>query len=591
MIGLLVVAGAASAPVAAAHGPSAAQRAAAGPTPVIADPKTELITTLPVGRAISGEWAHTGSFFYVSSVDSISVIDTTDPEAPKLRGVLPQAEFENEAMTYGERRGADGKVNRRFVLVGNDLVNGTVDPNRPSQDGVQRGRIGGGEVIVVDVTDPDKPTVAGRTPGDSAAPGVVTSSTHTVQCVTLSCEFAYTAGDEGMFSIVDLRDLAKPVELSKVPSAAAGKTDIFTSGAGHYWDIDQANRIAWHTGSGGAEAFDVSDPVDPKPLNGTNAKGTETPYNDFILHNSMRPNGAGFKPGAPASLRNGNVLLVTEEDYFNDGDEVDCAKAGTFQTWRVPDLDGEAYRAANPGGIPPDRGSIAPLDTINPVKAGDGLSTPAGAFCSAHWFDYHQNGFIAQGYYQQGMRIIDVRDPADLKQFGFFTPGVAQVWDAYWLPLRDAKGVVLPGRKSNLIYTVDAVRGVDVLRVDLPGSAILPADGSPGGSGGQDGGGPNGPGATPQAGAGPGRRCGSRRLFTIRLTEPRGRGRGRLRSARVVVRGKRVKVTRRNGRLTARIDLRGARKSRIRVRIVARTTTGRTIRSSRVYLTCRPGRR
>jgi hypothetical protein len=32
----------------------------------------------------------------------------------------------------------------------------------------------------------------------------------------------------------------------------------------------------------------------------------------------------------------GNVLLVTEEDYFNDGDELLCDRAGTFQTWKVP---------------------------------------------------------------------------------------------------------------------------------------------------------------------------------------------------------------------------------------------------------------
>ena len=65
------------------------------------------------------------------------------------------------------------------------------------------------------------------------------------------------------------------------------------------------------------------------------------------------------------------------------------------------------------------------------------------------------------------------------------------------------------------------------------------------------------------------RRCLSRRRFEIRVK--RGRGKARLRSAKVWVNGKRVKVRRRAGRLRAVVDLRGQRKQRVKVRIVART--------------------
>ena len=70
-----------------------------------------------------------------------------------------------------------------------------------------------------------------------------------------------------------------------------------------------------------------------------------------------------------------------------------------------------------------------------------------------------------------------------------------------------------------------------------------------------------------------GRRCLSRRRFEIRVK--RGRGKARLRSARVFVDGRRVKVRRRAGRLRAVVDLRGRRKQRVRVRIVARTRGGK----------------
>jgi hypothetical protein len=41
------------------------------------------------------------------------------------------------------------------------------------------------------------------------------------------------------------------------------------------------------------------------------------------------------------------------------------------------------------------------------------------------------------------------------------------VWDAYWVPQRTKTGVAT-GAKTNLVYTVDAVRGIDVYAVDLP---------------------------------------------------------------------------------------------------------------------------
>jgi ABC-2 type transport system ATP-binding protein len=85
------------------------------------------------------------------------------------------------------------------------------------------------------------------------------------------------------------------------------------------------------------------------------------------------------------------------------------------------------------------------------------------------------------------------------------------------------------------------------------------------------------------------RRCGSRRRFEIRVK--RGRGQARLRSARVYVDGRRVKVRRRGGRLRAIVDLRGRTKQRVRVRIVARTRSGKRIRDTRTYRTCTPGRK
>ena len=86
------------------------------------------------------------------------------------------------------------------------------------------------------------------------------------------------------------------------------------------------------------------------------------------------------------------------------------------------------------------------------------------------------------------------------------------------------------------------------------------------------------------------RTCLSRRDFTIRLREPR---RGRIKSVRVTIDGKRRKVRlgRAGGRTTARIDLRGLKRSRYTVRVVVTTSRGRRITERRRYRTCVPSPR
>lgn len=442
--------------IAAAHGPDPKVDDKEGvEAPLVMSPGVRLVDTVPFETGmISAAFARTGPYFYTSSLDSISVFDTSDPAHPKLTGTVDNLVFENEAMTYGERRtGRD--VVEKFVLVGADLY-------QASSSDIQHVNVGGGELLVVDVTDPTNPHVRSRVP--------VGNSTHTVACVDESnCDYAYSAGDNGKFSVIDLTDLDAPVVAGTHTSAAAGPNATFTSGAGHEWNFD-GTGLGWHSGSGGVEVFDVRDPVDPVPVNATDQNGIAPGWNDFIHHNSLRPNGNKFRAGAAPSLKNGNVLLVTEEDYFNEGDEVLCERAGSVQTWWVEDLDGKAYRSGTPDT--PGAGTISPLDRSNvPSEFGGGLSLPAGAFCSAHWFDYHQSGIMAQGFYQAGLRFVDVRDPRNIKQYGYVTGGGSEVWDVYWVPERNAKGQAT-GKKSSFVYTADLARGIDVFQVDLPGEDL-----------------------------------------------------------------------------------------------------------------------
>ena len=321
-----------------AHTPSPSDGFLSGGTnvPLAMSPNVTLHSSFPETTAISGEFARTGEYFYVSSADSITVFDTTDQRRPKLVGYLGNLVFENEAMSYGERvrrrRAAALRARRQRSLGRRGRPAHRPRPRPPRRRRGDRGRR----------HRPARPARALAHAGERGGRGQHQHAHRPVpdRGLRLRLHGGRARG------VLDRRH-ARPRPPAPGQDRAVdrvGAVPVFTSGAGHYWDFD-AKGIGWHTGSGGAAAFDVSDPLNPRRLNGTDAHGTQTPWNDFIHHNSMRPNAGRFQPGRAPRLSRGNVLLVTEEDYANDGDELVCDKAGTFQTWEVPDLAGGADRS------------------------------------------------------------------------------------------------------------------------------------------------------------------------------------------------------------------------------------------------------
>jgi hypothetical protein len=55
------------------------------------------------------------------------------------------------------------------------------------------------------------------------------------------------------------------------------------------------------------------------------------------------------------------------------------------------------------------------------------------------------------------VRFLDYRTPTDVAQVGYYIPANGSTWAAYWSPT-DPMG--------EIVYTADAYRGVDVLRID-----------------------------------------------------------------------------------------------------------------------------
>jgi hypothetical protein len=263
---------------------------------------------------------------------------------------------------------------------------------------------GRGILHVVDVRDPANPRpLSTYTTWRPRFRGIG----HTATCIQ-ACQYAWLAGSPAGIEIVDLRDPARPRLAGRFPAReAAGRLGT------HDVQVD-ASGLAWVAGGSGTAAYDVTDPVHPRLVARTDRRGARGPWNNFIHHNSLRL-------GA-------DVVAITEEDF---GDQ--CRGAGTLQTWRI------------------GRGRLHPLDSFGVERDG-----AARVMCSAHYFDA-RDGLIAQGFYEQGVRLIDARRPDRLRQVGYYLSRPGLVWGALFAPT-DPTG--------STVYSFDHSRGIDVLTID-----------------------------------------------------------------------------------------------------------------------------
>ncbi len=431
--------------------------------PVLTTDNVEVVGAVPAASVVAVTFDPLKPVMYATTLSGFATFDISDPELPLPLGFLPFPHFSNENVKLGVRE--DGT---RFIMAGFDLVGYSPNAGITNTRGTSR-------FVVIDVTDPAAPEVASSVNA--------TTRTHTMSCANAACTHAFTSGSGGKFDIYDLADITKPVLVTTYENALLGGNNTFRGGVGHDWDIDESG-VAWWVGSGGIVAFDVTDPTDPQVLNSSDHRSRVAQFNKYISHNSQRPDADAFTSRAPgdviagdlsnkgledrdaADVRGGEILFVTEEDLSSTAG---CGGTrGSIQAWHVQELDADRYATTiNPDGLR-DAGSIQPIGQWTTEMGEDpAASLPTATFCSAHYFDVHETGIIAQAWYQQGLRILDARDPSDIRQIGYYVTGGQEIFGAKWVPEYDADGVQT-GRDSNLLYTEDPGRGIEVLRIDLP---------------------------------------------------------------------------------------------------------------------------
>jgi uncharacterized repeat protein (TIGR01451 family) len=413
--------------VAAALTPASAT-AQAPPPPAAKSANVTALTTLPEPNVISANFK--GNLMYLSTLRGLSIYDIKNPESPQRLSHLPLPHFENE----------DVDTNGEILMISND----------PSE--------GLGLLYIIDVRDPSNPQPMGTLNTGTILPlGPLYGTGHTASCIN-DCKYAYLAGTDRGIDIVDLTDPAAPKLAGNFPA------EEIAGFATHDVQVD-SEGLAWIVGFNGTAAYDTTDPLKPRLVyrSDDTAKSTyaENPnndgktLNDFIHHNSMRlNNGSLASPPAGADpSAESDTVLVTEEDYTRPT----CEGAGQFETWRI-------------GGD----GVLRNLDSFV-VEVDPSRTT----LCSAHYFD-ERGGLVAQGWYEAGTRFLDVTDPSDIRQVGYWIPQKNVTWGAYYPPT-DPTGSV--------VYALDNTRGVDVVKIDRgkPDTSTPPPGGGSAGSGGSGG--------------------------------------------------------------------------------------------------------
>ncbi len=287
----------------------------------------------------------------------------------------------------------------------------------------------GAILYAIDVSNPVLPLLVSTTPVGLRIDG--RGAGHIASFVTPDCSQVWLDGGDEV-EVMDLNDPAAPVSLGEFTSVASSSPAFNVT---HDTERDDKG-VLWSVGGGGIAGYRLTaDPLAPQLVASSSVAGMNpSPYNDFILHNAQR---------------RGNTLLVTEEDYI-DTDETPpggCRGQGHFETWKI--------------GM--KVGGVTPLDTWTTEANSPDSKAPLTVNCSSHWFD-ELGGITAVGWYEQGVRFLDTHNPRDIRQVGFYLPANGSTWAAYWAPTDPTRSIV---------YTADAYRGVDVLRIDRKADPML----------------------------------------------------------------------------------------------------------------------
>ena len=240
--------------------------------------------------------------------------------------------------------------------------------------------------------------------------------------------------------VTDVRDPLHPYTYAKpVDTKRNNNTTAYT----HSVDVDQ-NGLAWTSGFGGVRGY-YTNGMHTDPTTGQTRMATATdpvPYAGGSASRRWRRPGA-VRAGQPraqlvpphaggvghvARRRSprppGRTLNKTDLQYVTQENVASCTStsgggSGRFVIANLAGCyTGKAWDPERSVAERPDASATSSRSsTTTRRRTCPGSNNGAG--CSAHWFTV-LGDMVAIAFYGQGTRILDVSDPTDIKQAGYF---------------------------------------------------------------------------------------------------------------------------------------------------------------------------
>lgn len=396
----------------AANGAPAAQGVtqslfASGPLPETLD--TVLVGHFdPGGGFAAGLAVHAGVAYLgtwgrpeACPATGVRIIDVADPADPQLLGSLADGdEFpgtDTDSVWVGSIQSESFTGEVAVVAVG-------LCDNR------ERARFGDEfrGLALYDVTDPAKPQLLGsyhsgaRTQGVHEVDVVVRDDGRVLAAATVVQSFPHTEGRQGDLRLVDITDPRDPLELSDwdwrreaAPEELAPLLDEVGDEELHAHSVafaDAGKQLWVANWDAGSILLDVADPTQPSQMSRIEQFGSE----EGNVHSVV-------------SYAEKGVLLVASEDLHPE--ETSGHRAG-WGHLVVLDSDGDPLGAVT---IPEQDEDVA-LD----------------GYHTAHAAELH-DGLLYTSWYSDGVRIVDLSEPAAPVEIGYFVPPAAVDPQGYWV--------------------------------------------------------------------------------------------------------------------------------------------------------------
>jgi hypothetical protein len=399
-----------------------------------------------------------GDFMFGDGTGGLSIWSLKNPAHPVYVAKVTAAQLRQPGDTQdrfyeGENMTVDPK--RKLVILSRD----------PRGFGGQL-TTGKSGFYVIDVKDPYNPKIVTF---QSVPAG------HTATCIN-DCQYLWSVGPystgtpgnnpdwfpQPAYSVkrggvpIWVTDISDPAHPYTYPTPLDTARFDGQTGYVHSVDVDR-NGIAWASGEGGVRGYYTVgthyDPVkkvnrvatayDPIPYAGGTTPLVNPTQDDFFGYFDHNAQHITQKVG---NYPSGDLLYVTNENI------IACGTAGEL---KVVSLAG-SYNGEGWNSTPQSPFRLNLVGHWSPWGKPGSATTGS---CSAHWFTVNGNT-VVQAWYGQGTRFLDMSDPANPTQVGYFrvpnvqgsgvTSGSASA--TYW--------------HNGYVYVADYNRGIDTLKFD-----------------------------------------------------------------------------------------------------------------------------